>query len=243
MSDSRSSGGRPSYGIDAPYVPIIFLIVAVVFIAGAAAGVAVWWVALIGVFFLAQAICYLHATLRGKHTAWSRLLDGLHLTGGEQVLDLGCGRGAVLLAAAGRLTTGHAHGLDLWRSQDQSGNSPDVTRANAVALGVADRVDLDTGDMTQLPYPDGTFDVVVSSLAIHNIRDVEGRFRVLDEALRVLRPGGRLVVADIRTVRRYANHLRSVGAAEVTVRGLGPGFWFGGPWQATSVVTATKPAG
>ena len=243
MSGSKASGtGTARYGVDAPYVPIIFLVVAVVFLVAAAIGIAVWWVGLIGLFFLIQAAVYLYASVRGKHVAWARLLDGLRLTGDERVLDLGCGRGAVLLAAARRLGSGRAHGLDLWRVRDQSGNGPDMTRANAAALGVGDRVELDTGDMTALPYPDASFDLVVSSLAIHNIPTLDGRLRALDEALRVLVPGGRLVVADIRTVGRYAQHLRDVGAADVAARSLGPGFWFGGPWQATRVVTATNPA-
>jgi SAM-dependent methyltransferase len=95
--------------------------------------------------------------------------------------------------------------------------------------------------MTALSFPDASFDVVTSSLAIHNLRSLTSRFQALDEALRVLRPGGKVVVADIRSAKNYAEHLRGVGAADVSVRNLGPGFWFGGPWQATSVVTATKP--
>jgi len=56
--------------------------------------------------------------------------------------DLGCGRGAVLLMAAQQLTTGWAVGIDLWRGVDQSGNSVEATRRNAIAEGVADRVEL-----------------------------------------------------------------------------------------------------
>lgn len=241
MAGSRQPDGRARYGVDAPYVPIILLAVGAVFLVGAGSGAAVWWNGTFGVLFVAQALIYLHATLRGKHVAWARLLDGLHLVGDEEVLDLGCGRGAVLLAVAGRLTTGRAHGVDLWRSADQSGNGPDATRANAVALHVADRIDLDTGDITALPYPGDSFDLVVSSLAIHNIPTAQGRLRALDEAMRVLRPGGRLVIADIRGVGRYAGHLRDLGARDVRVRGLGPGFWYGGPWTATRVVTAVRP--
>jgi arsenite methyltransferase len=58
--------------------------------------------------------------------------------------------------------------------------------------------------------------------------------------LRVLRPGGKLVIADIRGVSDYAQHLTQLGALNVQTRGLGPEFWYAGPWQATSVVTATK---
>ena len=83
---------------------------------------------------------------------------------------MGCGRGAVLLMAAQHLTTGRAVGVDLWRTVDQSGNSAEATRRNAVAEGVADRVELHTADMTALPFEGNSFDLVLSSLAIHNIR-------------------------------------------------------------------------
>ena len=114
---------------------------------------------------------------------WSRLLDTLHLTGHESILDLGCGRGAVVLIAADRLTTGEAVGVDLWRKSDQSGNGIDVK--------------LVTDDMTDLPFPEATYDVVVSSLAMHNVKGAARRDRAIDETVRVLRPGGRLLIADI----------------------------------------------
>lgn len=70
-----------------------------------------------------------------------------------------------------------------------------VTRRNAQAGGVADRVELHTADMTQLPFPDDSFDIVTSALAVHNIPTASGRRRALDAAIRVLRPGGRLLMA------------------------------------------------
>ena len=152
-------------------------------------------------FILAVLGAYLHNTLRGKFVVWAGLLDQLHLRGDERILDLGCGRGAVLLMAAQHLTTGRAVGVDLWRSVDQSGNSLEATRRNAIAEGVADRVELHTGDMTALPFEENSFDVVVSSLAVHNISGSAGREKAISEAVRVLRPGGRLMIADIRATR------------------------------------------
>jgi SAM-dependent methyltransferase len=143
---------------------------------------------LTGLFILAFLGFYLYTTLRGKFVVWAELLDQLNLRGDERILDLGCGRGAVLLMAAQHLTTGRAVGVDLWRSVDQSGNSAEATRRNAIAEGVADRVELHTADMTALPLEGSSFDLVVSSLAIHNIRGHAGREKAISEAVRVLRP-------------------------------------------------------
>src|SRR5262249_12529316 len=127
------------------------------------------------VVFLANASSFLYATRRGKFKVWNRVLDDLRLRGDERVLDMGCGRGAVLIAVAKRLTTGRATGIDLWSTSDQSGNARDVTLQNATLEGVRDRIDVETGDMRSLPFADRSFDLVVSSLAIHNIRSNPAR--------------------------------------------------------------------
>src|SRR6516225_7278133 len=92
---------------------------------------------------------------------------------------------------------------------------PQATRCNAIAEDVADRVELHTGDMTALPFEDNTFDVVVSSLAIHNIRGSAGREKAISEAVRVLRPGGRLLIADIRATQQHQEQLAKIGMNEV----------------------------
>lgn len=184
---------------------------------------------------------YAYATRAGKFVVWDRILDELRLGGDETVLDLGCGRGAVLLAAAKRLPRGRAIGVDLWQA-DQTDNSQQATLANAALENVADRVEVRTADMTALPLADESVDVIVSSLAIHNIPTSEGRRQALDEAVRVLRPGGRLAVADLWETRRHAEHLRDLGWRNVKRRNLGWRMWYGGPWFSTRLVTATKPA-
>lgn len=189
---------------------------------------------------LGQAGLYLHATRRGKFAVWAEILDGLALTGEETVLDMGCGRGAVLCAAAARLTTGRAIGVDLWQA-DQTGNTPQTTLANAALEGVADRVEVHTADMTALPLDDASVDVVVSNLAIHNIPSPDGQRAALQEAARVLRPGGRLAIADLWATDRHAQRLTEWGWQRVQRRNLGWRMWYGSPWTPTHLVTATKP--
>jgi len=139
---------------------------------------------------------------------------------------------------ARQVPRGRAVGVDLWRSVDQSGNDPSQTLRNAAAEAVA--IELITADMRALPLATGSIDVVVSSLAIHNIPDGPGRMRAIAEAARVLRPGGRLVLADFRHARAYAEELAALGLGDVAVRDLGWRFWYGGPWGRTSVVTAIR---
>jgi arsenite methyltransferase len=231
-----------TYGIDAPYLlPVPALLIVANIIDGVVSGTP-WPFAVAGVV-TACACCGLYASRRGKFVVWAELLDRLALRGHERVLDLGCGRGAVLLIAAQRLTTGRAVGVDLWKRHDQSGNSAEATRLNAIAEGVSDRVELHTADITALPFDHGCFDVVVSSVAIHNIKGGDGRGRAIEEAVRVLRPGGRLLIADIWATGRYRAHLSELGMIDVARRGLGWRMWWSGPWLSTHLVTATKPLG
>jgi arsenite methyltransferase len=230
-----------SYGIDAPYLlPVPALLIVANLVDGVISGT-VWPFAAAGLV-TACAGCGLFTSRRGKFAVWAELLDQLALQGEERVLDLGCGRGAVLLMAAQHLTTGRAVGVDIWNRRDQSGNAAEATWRNAVAEGVSNRLELQTADMTALPFEDDSFDVVVSSLAIHNVKGRAGRDRVIDEAVRVLRPGGRLLFADIWATGRYRARLSEIGMIDVARRGLGWRMWWSGPWLPTRLVTATKPA-
>ena len=192
------------------------------------------------IVFVLSTASFVWTTRRGKFIVWAELLDALDLRGDERLLDVGCGRGAVLLLAAKRLPAGRAVGIDRWSKTDQSGNNEQATLSNAEAEGVRERIELHTGDMRELPFPDQSFDLVTSSLAIHNIKEEAGREKALAEILRVLRPGGTALLADIRYASNYERYLAAQPGALVERRRLDWRFWYGGPQAATTLVTMRR---
>ena len=209
--------GRPAYGLDAPNILVglfaasaISLFVGFFFAAGGSPelGLAPWT---LSVVLVVAAVWVLLGIHRAKPRLWRRTLDDLHLTGTEDALDLGCGRGLVLIETARRLPGGHATGVDIWRNRDQSGNRRITTELNARIEGVSHRVTIRDADMVQLPFDDGSFDLVTASFSLRSLALATERAQALDEAIRVLRPGGRLLVLDRAHTDEVATHLRERG--------------------------------
>ena len=211
------------YGIDAPgLVRGFFLaalgLLAVALLTGAfVSPAAQWGVIILAGYPFGMGCLMLYESLVWKPRASKAILDLAAWTGSEQVLDVGCGRGLMLVAAAHRLTSGTAVGVDLWRAQDQAANGPQATLHNADLDGVADRVRVETADMRALPFADACFDIVVSNLALHNLDMADDRAQALSEMLRVLRPGGGLLLADIALRHEYLARLRALGAKDVAI--------------------------
>lgn len=233
------------YGTDAPGV-IRNLFV----IAGAAlvAGVFVPWpVAAVdarGMFVAVGIACLLQGALMILYAEWGkfrhrdRMLAMVAWTGAENVLDVGTGRGLLALGAAKKLTTGTAVGIDVWSPKDLTGNTADAFLANAEAEGVAERVEVRNADARSMPFPDASFDVVLSNVCLHNIPDAGGRADACHEIARVLKRGGVALVSDfIRT----ADYARSFTAAGLTVTHTGPHVL--DVFPPLRVVRAEKPGG
>jgi arsenite methyltransferase len=217
---------RPQYGIDAPGLLRFFLMTGAVALGifGVVWHLSLWPPLQILLTLLAgTAAAYLlgMGCLMTYYSKIEKLKDNQKLlnlipwSGSEQVLDVGCGRGLMLIGAAKRLTAGQAVGIDLWQQQDQANNRAAATLLNAAIEGVTERITVQTADMRQLPFADGSFDVVVSNWAVHNLEAEADRQTTLDEIIRVLKPNGTVILSDIENQTEYANHFRRRGMANV----------------------------
>lgn len=201
------------------------------------ANVFFYWGIFAGAGCLISAMAMYWSSTVGKFRARDKLMKSIPWRGDEHVLDVGCGRGLLLIAAAKRLTTGKAIGVDIWDAKDQSGNRPEATWANVRAEGVVDRIEIKDADARQLPFSDKTFDVVMSSLVLHNIGNPAERQQAVREIVRVLKPGGRVALLDVLHIGEYARVMRECGMRDVKFSE--PMFLFFSP--LSRIVGAQKP--
>lgn len=115
------------------------------------------------------------------------LLKQANIQPGERVVDLGCGTGTLVIAAKGMHPGAYVTGVD--------GDSEVLSIAYEKAKREKVAVHFDEALSYSLPYGDESIDVVTTSLLFHHLSD-EDKGRTAKEALRILKPGGRLLVAD-----------------------------------------------
>lgn len=109
---------------------------------------------------------------------------------GEQVLDVGCGTGTLAMEVQQHIgATGRVAGIDPGTRQ--------IARARSKATRRHLPIDFQIGVIEQLPFPDQTFNVVLSTLMMHHLPAGLKR-QGLSEIVRVLKPGGRLIIADFK---------------------------------------------
>lgn len=213
------------YGIDAPNIikrllalsllcfsVLLFLQTSVVSIPSATNHAWRSTLLITGCFLLVEAGYMLWSSLIGKIILRNKLITQLNLKGDEIVLDIGCGQGLLMAGIAKQLNcSGHVTGIDIWCNNDLSHNSKKKTISNLASEGVSDRTTLVTTDMRQLPFKDGQFDLIVSSMAIHNLKEKMDREKALKEIARVLKPGGTIAIWDFRYTKNYEATLKQYG--------------------------------
>jgi len=235
---------RPDYGLDAP--PVIYAMFVLGLVAAILGFDLVWTssrqVSLAYALQIFGVLCVILGALMfassrfGKFRARDRLLERLKLHGDETVLDVGCGHGLLLIAAAKMLPRGRAVGIDIW-SRDQSDNSRESTLRNAALEGVGQRVTVHDGDMRKMPFADRSFDATVAHFAIHNVRSREGRREAIREIVRTLNQGGQVAISDVFSLDLYADEFRKSNMLDVEISDLS--FW---TFPPARTVTARKPS-
>ena len=168
-----------------------------------------FWIA--GVVLIGEAGLMLLYSLKGKFRHRDRMLSMANLRGDENVLDIGTGRGLLLVGAAKRLTTGRVVGLDIWKTSDLSGNARQKTEAVLQQEGVADRCRLLERPAQETGLPDASFDVILSNLCLHNISKREERDKACEDIARLLKPGGVVIISDFKNTGRYAKVFQAAG--------------------------------
>jgi len=122
-----------------------------------------------------------------EETFKHRLVERVQLLPGQHVLDLGCGTGTLTVMLKRSAPAAHITGMD--------GDEKVLAIARAKARQAGVEILWDHGLATSLPYPDNSFDVVVSSLVVHHLVHAD-KPRAFQEVQRVLRPGGRFHLLD-----------------------------------------------
>ena len=208
------------YGVDAPGV------VRNLFVIGAAAlaislvslslpGVPAKAVAIVflitGLVLAAQALMMVIYAIRGKFQHRDRMLGMISWKGSERVLDIGTGKGLLMNGVAMKLTTGMSVGIDIWNSSGLSANTRENALRNAEFEGVKGKIEIEYMDAQTMSFQDGSFDVVLSNLCLHNIPDKQSRDKACREIARILKPGGMALISDFKHTRQYADEFQKAG--------------------------------
>jgi arsenite methyltransferase len=221
-----SENSKPDYGVDAPNVlRNLFLIGIVCVFLGSLGPQHLHFgpvdflprpmFLVTGTLLVLEGLLFLFYVKFGKFHHRDRMLSLHQWRGGEQVLDVGCGRGLLLAGAAKRLAglhgSGQGTGIDIWSNQDMGGNSEAATRHNLELEGISDRCTLLGIPAQEMTFPDGSFDVIVSNLCLHNIYNRKIRAQAVQQIVRVLKPEGVAILSDYKHTGEYAQQLRQAG--------------------------------
>jgi SAM-dependent methyltransferase len=161
-----------------------------------------WPLIFVAVFFLL--ICAYFAYARNRFSTaggnvqsqvQALVLAHLDWDGSGKALDIGCGNGPLTIALAQKYLQAQITGIDYWGAHWAYSKS--ICERNAQIEGVAARLVFQKASASALPFEDGSFDAAISNLVFHEVGDTKDKREVIQEALRVVRKGGRFAFQDL----------------------------------------------
>ena len=229
MSQEIPVRDRPDYGLDRPdfiiggFVlgaiglilgPILFFVLRMTILAYVLLVLFIFFIGILGLTF--GSMMYYGGKV-GKLRERDLVLSLISWNGNEKVLDIGCGPGLLVVGAAKKLTTGKAVGVDMWDVKVETGNTARAALENARIEGVSDRVEVKEGDVRNLPFDDGVFDIVLARALLNHIDEKSERKKSVQEIVRVMKPGGRLliVIVDTWNSNKYLDLFKNYGLEDV----------------------------
>jgi SAM-dependent methyltransferase len=174
-----------------PLGPVYDIIVSAVFI----------FALLIFLFPLYSYVMFSQHGGRFQEKIYNLIIQNLGDPADDRILDIGSGNGVLAVNLALRYRNTNVVGIDYWGKDWEYSRS--VCEKNANIAGVDSRVYFQKGDAAQLEFPSETFDGAISNLTFHEVRSVPDKKLVLQEALRVIKPGGHFAFVDYFYEEKY----------------------------------------
>ncbi len=175
--------------------------------------------------FLFMLIIYVFLNYNDKniqHKFWNLLIERTNWQGSGKAIDIGTGAGALAIKLAMKFPEIEVIGIDNWGigwnySQKQC-------ESNAKLAGVHDRVKFIKASAESIPFENEEFDLVVSNFVLHEVRNVKNKVLLIQEIIRILKPGGKFLIQDefykkkhYGDIEQFISKVQKLGLKKITL--------------------------
>ncbi|MEY8442527.1 methyltransferase domain-containing protein [Lactobacillaceae bacterium 24-114] len=192
--------------------------------------------AIIIILCLVIAGIYCNTLFRGRMIIWRKVLEWLDIPSDAKVAVLGLDYAGLFIDVAKELKApGEVTGVNVGDSRVLEQEKERIKENK-----VADRAKLVDGDLLNLPLENREFDYVLSSFTFHRASPAINKGRAIQEAVRIMKPNGTLVIVDFGNVQEYRQILTNLGFNSIHISSTGFNGWWGGPWLPTNILVARR---